>query len=147
MWSCCWEHSSCRTGNVEGPRPLYVLALHESLELLELFHCLVLDVRVWDLQMDAVCGPAEFSREHVCQDPSYHWNQLKINRMVDRFMKIIAWIFNIVLNIVTAGTNLDHNEFLFFGFPVRPVLPKAKVDLKGWGVQRFTFLKQDQSCG
>ncbi len=44
-------------------------------------------------------------------------------------------------------TDLDDDEFLLFGFLVRPVLPKTEVDLKGWRVLSFTFLKQDQTYG
>lgn len=65
------------SGDIGGPRPLDVLALQKPLQLFELFHRLVLYVGVWNLQADAVCGPAEFSREHLCQDPSHHWHHLR----------------------------------------------------------------------
>ena len=53
-----------------------MLALEESLELFELLHRLVLDVRIGDLQADAVRGPAELPGEHLRQDPGHHGDHL-----------------------------------------------------------------------
>lgn len=43
-----------------------MLTLEKPLEFLELLHCLVLQVWVGDLQPDAVCGPGQLSRKHLC---------------------------------------------------------------------------------
>lgn len=54
------------SGSVGGPGTQAVLTLEKPLELLELLHRLVLQVWVGDLQPDAVCGPGQLSRKHLC---------------------------------------------------------------------------------
>jgi hypothetical protein len=43
-----------------------MLTLEKPLEFLELFHRLILQVWVGDLQPDAVCGPGQVSGKHLC---------------------------------------------------------------------------------
>lgn len=59
------------------PGSLDVLALQDTLQLFELCHRLILHIGVWDLQPDAVRGPAQLSGEHLCQDPGHHRNHLR----------------------------------------------------------------------
>lgn len=143
-----------------------MLALQEPLQLFELLHCLVLHVRIGDLQPNAVCGPAKFSREHLRQDPSHHRNNLRTRTILQldhqnqkgtrlKAVKAPKMFGTFHLKLFWSPTklnsqdknqpaDLDHDEFLLFRFLIGPVLSKAEVDLKGWGVRSFSFLEQDQ---
>lgn len=61
--------------------------------------------------------------------------------------ELVFKMLHLVLVCNLCVANLDHNEFLLFGFPVGPVFPETEVDLKGWRIWCLTFLEQDQSCG
>lgn len=81
----CSKHCLCRVqgpGSGAGgvPGSLDVLALQEPLQLFELCHRLILHIGVWDLQPDAVRGPAQLSGEHLCQDPGHHRNHLRTKK-------------------------------------------------------------------
>lgn len=52
--------------------PWSLLILQQFVELLELLHGLVLQIRIGDLQADAVCGPRELTGEHLSQDPRHY---------------------------------------------------------------------------
>ncbi len=47
--------------DVLSPGGVCVLTLQKSVELFELLHCLVFQVRVGDLQPNAVCGPRKLA--------------------------------------------------------------------------------------
>lgn len=51
--------------DVLRPGGLSVLTLQQSVELFELLNCLVFQVRVGDLQTNAVCRPGELAGEHL----------------------------------------------------------------------------------
>lgn len=53
------------------------------------------------------------------------------------------YIFTV--NVKPDHWYLDDDEFLFFGFFIRPVFSKAEVDLKWWRTWSFAFLEQDQT--
>lgn len=52
------------------------MILQQSVELLELLNGLVFQIRVGDLEADAVCGPRELTGEHLCQDPRHYRHDL-----------------------------------------------------------------------
>lgn len=58
------------------PRGLGLLILQQSVELLELLDGLVFQIRIGDLEADAVCGPRELTREHLSQDPRHYRHDL-----------------------------------------------------------------------
>lgn len=68
------------SGASRGPGSLDLLALQKPLQLFELLHRLVFHIWIGDLETDAVCGPAEFTREHLRQDPSHDRNHLRKSR-------------------------------------------------------------------
>lgn len=85
----CWG-SRVPSGDAGGPGPLDVLALQEPLQLFKLRHCLILHIRVWDLQPDAVCRPAQLSREHLCQDLGHHRNHLRTRKPLMKRAQVCA---------------------------------------------------------
>ncbi len=62
--------------DVLSPGGVCVLTLQKSVELFELLHCLVFQVRVGDLQPNAVCGPRKLAWKHLGKDSCNNWNNL-----------------------------------------------------------------------
>lgn len=62
--------------DVLSPGGVRVLTLQKSVELFELLHCLVFQVRVGDLQPNAVCRPRKLAWKHLGKDSCNNWNNL-----------------------------------------------------------------------
>ncbi len=63
--------------DVLTPGVMRGLALQKSVELFELLHGLVFQVRVGDLQPNAVGRPRQLAWKHLCKDSCNNWHNLK----------------------------------------------------------------------
>lgn len=86
--------------DVLEPWGLGLLILQQFVELLELLNGLVFQIRIRNLEADAVCGPRKLSREHLGQDPRHNRHNLN-ERKWDGMRGC-----SIALNTGEANTNL-----------------------------------------